>query len=255
MRQQGTAAKGSAMQINRRHMILAALAGAMPWPARAGTDQALVAVATNFAKTAEKLRPVFEAQSGYKITLANGSTGKLYAQITNGAPYDMLLAADQLRPHLLEQAGLGFGRLTYARGLLALWQPDGAVDEATLRAGAFTHLAIANPALAPYGLAAREALENMGLWQVLQGKIVMGQNVGQAFALVASGNAQLGLVAQSYALGQGAGWQLPEAFYNPILQDAVLLGENPAAVAFATFLGSEAAQQIIREAGYGEVPA
>jgi len=243
------------MHIQRRSLLLAGLAGVAAWSGRAGqTGQALVAVATNFAKVAEALKPVFEARSGFQITLASGSTGKLYAQIVNGAPYDMLLSADQLRPQLLVEAGLGHERLTYARGLLTLWQPQtGEIGEATLRAGHFAHLAIANPVLAPYGFAAREALEVMDLWAPLQAQIVMGQNVGQAFALVASGNAELGLVAQSYAQGQGASWQVPSIHYSPILQDAVLLGTNPAAAAFSTFLTSKEAQEVIRAAGYGEV--
>ena len=243
------------MLIDRRRLILAGMASVVAQQAGAASKgEALVAVAANFARVAESLKPVFEASTGYSVIFASGSTGKLYAQITNGAPYDMLLAADQMRPQLLEQAGLGWERQTYARGLLTLWQPEtGGIGEDTLRQGDFVHLAIANPALAPYGLAAREALMAMGLWEALQGRIVMGQNVGQAFALVASGNAELGLVAQSYATGQGAGWPVPEGLYSPILQDAVLLSDNPAAVAFMAFLATEPAQEIIRAAGYGEV--
>lgn len=243
------------MHIHRRSLLLAALAGVAAWPVRAGQrESALVAIATNFTKTAEALQPVFEAESGFNLNFASGSTGKLYAQTVNGAPYDMLLAADQHRPQLLEESSIGHRRVTYARGLLSLWQPQaGNLSEATLRQGNFTHLAIANPALAPYGLAAREGLEALGLWEALQGKIVMGQNAGQAFALVASGNAELGLVAQSYAQGRGAAWHLPEILYSPILQDAILLSNNPAAAAFLEFLSTPGAQEIIRAAGYGEV--
>ncbi len=245
------------MQIYQRRAILAGLAGVgvagvATWPLTAAEPPALVAVATNFAKVAATLKPVFEAESGYEITLTSGSTGKLYAQIINGAPYAALLAADQARPQLLEAAGLGHGRVTYARGLLTLWQPQGTLTADSLRENS-GYLAIANPTLAPYGLAAKQALQALGLWQALQPRIVTGQNVGQAFALVASGNADMGLVAQSYALGRGASWPVPPALYAPILQDAILLGDHPAAAAFVDFMLSETGRQIIRNAGYGEV--
>lgn len=238
------------MQINRRHLILAGMASTLAWPARAAAGEALIAVATNFISVAERLKPDFEAGTGHSLTLSSGSTGQLYGQITNGAPYDALLAADQARPALLQNSGLGHGQISYARGLLALWRPESPLNEASLR-GDFAHLAIANPALAPYGLAARQALEALGLWESLQGRLVLGQNVGQAFALVASGNAELGLVAQSYAQAGGESWPVPEALYAPILQDAVLLGENPAAAAFLDYLRSPAAQAVIKAAGYG----
>ncbi len=234
--------------MDRRHFILTGCAVAAAWPVRAAPNAALVAVAANFAKVAARVLPAFEAETGYKITLSSGSTGQLYGQITNGAPYDALLAADQARPALLEAAGLSRARLTYARGLLALMRYSGPATEASLQ-GDFAHLAIANPALAPYGLAAKQALTAMGLWQPLAGRIVMGQNVGQAYALVASGNAELGLVAQSYA-PEGF-WPVPEALYAPILQDAVLLKGTPAAAAFLAYLGRAPAQAAIRAAGYG----
>lgn len=234
--------------MHRRHFLLAGLVGAFAGPVRAFEGSALVAVAANFAKTAEGLLPAFEAESGFQITLSSGSTGQIYAQIINGAPYDAFLAADQARPALLENAGLSIKRLTYARGLLALMLSQGVATKASL-SGDFAHLAIANPALAPYGLAAKQALEAMELWAPLRGRIVMGQNVGQAYALVASGNAELGLVARSYA-PEGA-WDVPEEYYAPILQDAVLLSENAAAVAFLDYLASVNAQAAIRAAGYG----
>ncbi len=238
------------MQINRRHLILASMASAMAWPARAASGEALIAVATNFIRIAEQLKPGFEAISGHKIRLSSGSTGQLYGQILNGAPYDALLAADQARPALLQDSGRGHGALTYARGRLSLWRPEGALDEQSLR-GDFAHLAIANPALAPYGIAAKETLLALGLWEPLQGRIVLGQNIGQAFALVASGNAELGLLAHSYAQAGGESWPVPEALYAPILQDAVLLGDNPAAADFLQYLRSSAAQAVITAAGYG----
>ncbi len=234
--------------MDRRQFMLATCAGAAAWPLRAAEGSGLVAVAANFSKTAEQLLRAFTAETGYKITLSSGSTGQLYGQIMNGAPYDAFLAADQARPALLAQAGLSLRRTTYARGLLALLQTEGTASEASLH-GNFNHLAIANPALAPFGLAAKQALQAMGLWEELRARIVMGQNVGQAYALVASGNAELGLVAQSYA--QEGFWAVPEGHYAPILQDAVLLRENAAAAAFVEYLGAEQAQAAIRAAGYG----
>jgi len=176
----------------------------------------------------------------------------------------VLLAADQRRPELLESEGLAVAgsRFTYAVGRLTLWSPvGGRVDsdgEATLRAGAFRSLALANPDLAPYGAAARQALEKLGLWDRLKDKIVMGENIGQAHALVASGNAELGFVALSYVLSPrndrpGSRWDVPVRLYTPIRQDAVLLtraARNPAARALLSFLRSEAARKLIESFGY-----
>jgi len=236
--------------MDRRQFLITTSASAAAWPLRAAEDRALVAVAANFAKTAAGILPAFEAETGYKITLSSGSTGQLYGQITNGAPYDAFLAADRARPALLEQAGLSLRRITFTRGLLALMQANGTASEASFY-GDFNHLAIANPALAPYGLAAKQVLETLGLWEALQARIVMGQNVGQAYALVASGNAELGLVARSYVLDSS--WVVPEEYYAPILQDAVLLRENRAAAAFLGYLEVEHTQAAIRAAGYGEL--
>jgi len=242
------------MQINRRRMIMAGLASAMaaPWlVARAQSHApALVAVATNFAKVAEMLAVEFETKTGMQITIASGATGQLFAQVINGAPYDVFLAADQARPEKLEAAGLSFERLTYARGFISLWNPAGAASEEVLRAQEYSHLAIANPALAPYGRAAQEVLQALGLWEKLQGKIVMGQNVGQAYALVASGNAGLGFVDASRMMELGGHWLVPPNLYSPILQDAVLLRDAPVARAFMGFLASETAGEIITGAGY-----
>ncbi len=232
--------------MDRRQFIIASLAAVAPWPARA-SGHALVAVAANFAKVAEGLLPAFTVATGYQVTLSSGSTGQLYGQVINGAPYDAFLAADQARPALLEAAGLSRKRVTYARGLLALVAAEGTATEANLSED-FAHLAIANPLLAPYGLAAKQALTGLGLWERLSPRIVMGQNVGQAYALVASGNAELGLVARSYA--PESVWEVPEGLYVPILQDAVLLTQNAVAAAFMDYLATEA-QPAIRAAGYG----
>jgi len=233
---------------SRRQFIVAGLAYTVAPPALAGLPEALIAVAANFLRVARVLQNSFEAESGFRIALSGGSTGQLYAQITNGAPYDAFLAADQARPLLLQNAGLSLSRRTYARGVLALMRHGGVASEASLGED-FSRLAIANPALAPYGLAAKQALASLGVWAAMRPRIVMGQNVGQAYALVASGNAELGLVARSYT--QEGAWVLPAHLYDPILQDAVLLKENPAAAAFLAYLNSADAQATIRAAGYG----
>jgi molybdate transport system substrate-binding protein len=231
----------------------------------AAAEETLVAVAANFSEVMERLETDFERDTGHELTVAIGSTGKLYAQITHGAPFDVMLAADQRRPELLESEGFAVAgsRFTYALGRLTLWSPvEGRVDadgEATLRAGKFRSLSLANPDLAPYGMAAKETLENLGLWKALEKKLVMGENIGQAYALVASGNAELGFVALSYVLSPrneqpGSRWDVPVDLYSPIRQDAVLLSraaDNPAARALLSFLKSEAARKVIESYGYG----
>ncbi len=235
----------------------------VPAPARA--QAALVATASNFAAVAARLAPVFHARTGLEVTVTTGSTGKLYAQIGNGAPYDILLAADQRRPRLLEASGLAVkgSRFTYATGCLTLWSADtgliGGNGADVLRAGKFRFLAIANPDLAPYGIAAKQTLTRLGLWDALHGRIVMGQNIGQTFAMVATGNAELGFVANSYVIAvkntrPGSKWNVPQNLYDPIRQDAVLLehGRNStAAKAFLAFLKSDEARSVILKSGYG----
>lgn len=242
--------------------VLLLLAVGAATPVRAG--ETLVAVAANFADTAGQLAQLFSATSGHRVTFAAGATGKLYAQIVHGAPFDALLAADAERPRILEDEGRAVAgtRFTYALGRLALWSPDpariGADGAAVLRAGYFRALAVANPVLAPYGAAARETLERLGLYESVRPKLVMGENAGQAFALVATGNAELGFVALASVLSPantavGSRWEVPAELHAPIRQDAVLLrhGEtNGAARAFLSFLGSARAREIIRAAGY-----
>lgn len=231
----------------------------------AAAEETLIAVAANFSEVMERLEADFERETGHELTVTIGSTGKLYAQITHGAPFDVLLAADQKRPELLESEGLAVTgtRFTYAVGRLTLWSPDkgrvGADGAATLRAGDFRSLSLANPALAPYGVAAKETLVELKLWETLETKIVMGENIGQAHALVASGNAELGFVALSYVLSPrneqpGSRWDVPGDLYTPIRQDAVLLSraaDNVAARAFLTFLQREAVRKLIESYGYG----
>lgn len=232
-------------------------------PAPAG--EAVVAVAANFSEVVERLVADFEADSGHSVIVVVGSTGKLYAQIAKAAPFDVFLAADRARPAKLEEehATVEGSRFTYATGRLALWSRDpGRVGDdgaAVLRAGEFRLLAIANPALAPYGEAARQTLRSLDLWDALQDKVVMGETVGQAHALVASGNAELGFVALSYVLSKrnetpGSRWEVPAELHAPIRQDAVLLlraADNPAARGFLDFLRSAEARRVIASYGYG----
>ena len=209
----------------------------------------LVAVAANFVRPAERLAADFADLHGSDVALVAGSTGKLYAQIRHGAPFDVFLAADQRRPALLEDEGLALAgsRFTYAVGRLALWSGhDGLQLHAdTMRLGEYRKLAIANPELAPYGQAAREVLSRLGSLDRAQGRLVTAESVGQAFALVATGNADLGLVAAAQAqhAGRGSLWLIPAALHEPIRQDAVMLArarDNAAAAAFLGFLRSDA---------------
>ncbi len=236
--------------------------------ARDDDSELLVAVAANFAETAALLRSEFESGSNHKLQLVVGSTGMLYAQIRQGAPYDLLLAADQRRPELLEAAGLAVAgsRHTYAVGRLVLWNPKlgrtlpERADALTLYLADTTgKIAIANPELAPYGAAALSTLARLGVAEQLREQIVRGENVGQAFALVATGNAELGFVALSQLLNQdsvprGSRWEVPARMHPAILQDAILLStaaNKPAAIAFLDFLVSPGAQRIIERRGYG----
>ena len=230
---------------------------------------AIVAVAANFTVVVRELTPAFEEQSGHTLAVVIGSTGKLYAQIKNGAPFQILLAADQARPERLEAEGgaVAGTRFTYAVGRLTLWSADpgliGGDPRAVFASEKVKHIAIANPELAPYGIAAKETLQWLGLWEALQAKIVMGENIGQTFTMVATGNAEAGFVALSAVLAQearaggvqkGSRWDVPAEAYSPIRQDAVLLkaGENSeAAKAFLSFLRSDAALAVIKRYGYG----
>jgi molybdate transport system substrate-binding protein len=221
-----------------------------------------VAVATNFAATARALGEAFRAASGHEAVVSDGSTGKLYAQIAGGAPFEVFLAADAERPRRLEAEGHAVAgtRFAYALGRLVLWSPDPArVTGPEALAGAFRHLAIANPELAPYGAAAREVLARRGLWERLAPRLVRGEDVGQAYQFVATGNAELGFVALSQlAPGAGSRWLVPADAYTPVEQHAVLLAPgrgDPAAAAFLAYLRGPDARARIERAGYGVPPA
>jgi len=231
-----------------------------PRPVRA--DEITIAVATNFLNPLRLLATEFEAHDAHETIVVSGSTGQLYAQILNGAPYDLLLAADRERPRLLAESGTGIRStlFTYAVGQLALWSADPElIGDDTLgsldRIG-FRWFAIAEPRVAPYGAAAQQVLENLGSWQLVEGRLVRGQNVAQAFAMIRSGSAELGLVALSQALsydGQGSYRPVPASLHDPIRQDAILLAraaDNPAAGAFLDFLQSADAAAILSRFGY-----
>ena len=232
-------------------------------------EQATVAAAANFAWPMGELEALFEAEGVHELTVVHGSTGQLYAQIVNGAPYDVFLSADRERPRRLTEASLGNAPFAYALGRLALWTreqrfADGLTLDA-LTTSDFRRLAIANPRLAPYGVAARETLQAMGLWETLQAKIVFGENVGQAFAMAETRNAEFGLVALSAAVSymdddadrsRAAYVTVPPEHHGPIRQDAILLNrgrDNPTALAFIEFLQGMDARRIIAAAGF-ELP-
>jgi len=194
-------------------------------------SHARIAVATNFQPVMEKLAAQFETRTNYRLETVTGSTGLLYAQIINGAPYDVFLAADEARPQNLSANGQGVAgtRFTYALGQLVLWHPEKtSIGPDNLKAAHVRKVALANPELAPYGLAAAHVIDGLGLTVSLKDKRVLGENIGQTFAFVKTGNAALGFVALSQVLGlpegeQGAYWMPPQRLYTPIRQDAILL--------------------------------
>jgi molybdate transport system substrate-binding protein len=237
------------------------LLAALSTPAFA--DEVQVAVAANFTAPMKVIATQFERETGHKVLASYGATGKFYAQIQNGAPFDILLAADDETPAKLdkENATVPNTRFTYAIGKLVLWSAQpGMVDAqgAVLKAGKFDHLAVANPKLAPYGLAAQETLEKLTLTSTLAPKFVTGENIGQTYQFVASGAAPLGFVAMSQVyednkLKAGSAWVVPSTMYSPIRQDAVILakGNNkPAVAAFIRYLKGDKAKAVIRSYGY-----
>lgn len=229
----------------------------------AHADETRLAVAANFAIPAHKIAAEFERQTAHKAVIAAGSTGKFYAQIVNGAPFDILLAADDETPARLEKEGQSVAgqRYTYAIGKLVLWSAKPAIVDAkaeVLKHGAFNHLAIANPKVAPYGAAAVETMKALGVYDALQSKLVTGENIAQTHQFIATGNAPLGFVALSQVLKdgkiEGSYWSVPEKLYTPIRQDAALLSkgkDNKAAAAFLDFLKTnQTARDIILSYGY-----
>jgi molybdate transport system substrate-binding protein len=230
----------------------------------ARADEVQVAVAANFAGAFQKIAAAFTASTGHKVVSSTGSTGKFYTQIQQGAPFEVLLAADDETPAKLEAEGLAVKgqHFTYAIGKLVLWsaKPDGVgKDGEVLKKGRFEHLALANPKLAPYGAAGLEVIKALGLTEAVQPKIVQGDNIAQAFQFVSTGNAEIGFVALAQVAAPdkpagGAYWLVPANLYTPIKQDAALLSkgaENPAAKALMGYLRSDAAKEVIKSFGYG----
>lgn len=229
----------------------------------AHADEVSVAVAANFTAPMQKIAVQFEKDTGHKAVLSFGATGKFYAQINNGAPFGILLAADDTTPEKIAKEGKGVdaGRFTYAIGQLVLWSKQaGYVDDkgAVLQRNDWQHIAIANPKLAPYGLAAMETLGKLGLTAQVQPKTVLGENIGQTYQFAASGNAQLGFVALSQVMEdgkirEGSAWIVPASMHEPIRQDAIVLNsakDNAAAKALMDYLKGDKARAIIKSYGY-----
>ncbi len=231
--------------------------------ASAFAEEVQVAVAANFTAPMKAIAADFEKATGHKAVLSFGSTGKFYSQITNGAPFEVFLAADDETPIRLENENsiVAGSRFTYAIGKLVLWsaKPDFVDTKGEiLQKGSFDHIALANPKLAPYGAAAVEAMNKLGVQEKLQAKFVQGDSIGQAFSFVSTGNAELGFVALSQVhedgkIKSGSAWIVPARLHNPIRQDAVLLNKgknNKAASALIDYLKSEPAKTVIRSFGY-----
>ena len=232
----------------------------------AHADEVQVAVAANFTAPMQQIAAQFEKDTGHKAVLSFGATGKFYAQIVNGAPFELLLAADDETPARLEKDGQGVpgSRFTYAIGKLVLWSADPALVDAKgeiLKKGSFRHLAIANPKTAPYGAAAVETMNKLGVLAALQPLFVQGENISQTQQFITTGNAELGFVALSQVFKDGkvtggSAWIVPPGLYEPIRQDAVLLArgkDKPAAAALAAYLKGDKAKTVIRSFGY-ELP-
>lgn len=240
-------------------LLVAALLCSQP----ALADDLQVAVAANFTGPMQVIAPIFERDTGHKLILAFGATGKFYAQINNGAPFEVLLSADDETPAKLVKEGNGLtgSAFTYAIGKLVLWSATpGLVDKNgdILKTGSFKHLAIANPKTAPYGAAAMQTMNKLGVAETLKPRFVQGENIAQTHMFVSTAAAELGFVAYSQvikndAIGSGSGWIVPNSFHDPIRQDAVILAkgkDKPAARALLNFLKGEKAKAVIKSFGY-----
>lgn len=231
--------------------------------ANAMADTVHVAVAANFTAPIKAIAAEFEKDTGHEVVPSFGATGQLYTQIRNGAPFEMFFSADSVTAERLDndKATVEGSRFTYAIGSLALWSPKaGYVDDqgTVLKNGDYQHLSIANPKTAPYGQAAMEVIDGLGLSEQLKGKLVEGQSISQALQFVSSGNAELGFVALSQIykdgeVSEGSAWIVPQTMYRPIRQDAVLLKQaegNEAATALVEYMKGEKAAAIIKSFGY-----
>ena len=221
-----------------------------------------IAVASNFLLPLKALSKNFKESTGHKVVVISGSTGKLYAQIKQGAPFDILLAADSIRPELLEKEGIGVpgSRFTYAVGRLVLWSKFSKLplknDLQVLNHKNFRYLAIANPKTAPYGKAAEQVLRKKGFWEQIQNRLVRGENISQTFQFVMTGNADIGFIALSQLKknhGRGFSWIIPQEWHDPIRQQGILLKRaktNKAARQFLNFIKSNRIQKRIQSYGY-----
>lgn len=228
-------------------------------PIFAKADEVLVAVASNFTLPMEKIMAEFQKETGHKVSASYGSTGKFYTQIVNGAPFEILLAADEEHPDKLMSAGFAEAQsdFVYAIGKLALWSPkEGFIDSQgkVLSSAGFRHLSMASPQMAPYGAAAEQVLKKMELWKKLQDKIIYGENISQAHQFIASGNAELGFVSLSQVKeAKGSIWVVSRDNYKPLKQKAALLKagkDKKTAQLFLKFIRTEKARRLIQEFGY-----
>ena len=231
--------------------------------ASANAGEVNAAVAANFTEPMKQIVELFQKDTGHTVKLSFGSSGKFTSQIKEGAPFDVFLAADEKNPKLLEKEGLAVegSRFVYALGKLVLWSAQpGYVDDKgyVLRKGSYNKIAYADPKLAPYGLAAKETLEDMGLWSLVQGKMVTGESITQTYQFATTGNAEMAFIALSQItkdgkVTEGSWWIVPSHLYNPIKQAAVQLSaakDKDAAKAFLAYLKSEKSVAIIRSFGY-----
>ncbi|WP_454631756.1 molybdate ABC transporter substrate-binding protein [Bradyrhizobium cenepequi] len=218
-----------------------------------------IAVAANFTEPAKEIAAAFKAKTGHEAVLSFGASGQFYTQITQGAPFQVFLSADDARPRKLAEDGLAVAdsRFTYAVGKLVLWSrtPNFVKDEQTLRTASFAKLSICNPLAAPYGAAAVETMQSLGIYQTLRPKLVEGATITQAYQFVETGNAELGFVAASQLTGNDGGsrWLVPQELYKPIRQDAILMksaAANEAAKGFIAFLRGPEARAVIEKYGY-----
>lgn len=243
-------------------LITRVLAGLLAFATPAQADQVSVAVAANFTGPMQKIAAEFEKDTGHKVLSSFGASGKFYAQIKNGAPFDLLLAADEQTPARLiqEHAAVAATRFSYAIGKLVLWSAKPAVVDGAgqvLKNGGVEHLALANPKLAPYGAAALQAMTALGVKDAWQPRIVTGESIAQTYQFISSGNALLGFVALSQVLKdgkiEGSWWLVPAHLYTPIRQDVVMLEHGqgkPAAVALMSYLKTAKAKALIQSYGY-----
>lgn len=247
------------MKLKNRLIVIASMLLALS----AHAAEVKVAVAANFTQPLKEIATEFEKDTGHKLSISQGATGKFYAQISNGAPFDVFLSADDETPAKLVREGkaVAGSQFTYVTGRLVLWSPDTTLvdqEAAVLKTDKFRHLAIANAKVAPYGMAAVQTMQKLGVLTKLEPRVVQGESITQTFQFVSSGNAQLGFVALSQVwengkLKSGSAWIVPETMHDPLHQDAVLLNagkDSPGAAELLNYLKSDKAKKTIERYGY-----